>query len=134
MPLPTLTTGSGMTAPGDGRDDPGLRPPRTFPIWAIAGTVGVFLIINVSIFGWYVNRLRKRRRAYNFAALDHATQFNLSDMSDIELNSIRGDVGLLPLPGDAPRNLNHPTSARTATTSLHTATAKSTDEKRDINV
>jgi len=123
-----------MTAPGDGRDDPSMRPLRHLPVWAIASIVAVFLLIFLSIFSWYVYRLRKRRRANNFAVLDHAAKFNLDDMSGIELNSIRGNVGLLPLPGDTPRNLNYSTSARTTTTSLIAATTKSTDEKRDINV
>lgn len=129
-----------MAAPGDGRDDPGIRPPRTFPSWAFAAIVGVFLLVNFSILGWYVYRLRKKRRAYMVAALDHGTLFNLDDMSGIELNSIRGDVGLLPLPGDTPRGGggeragNASVSENGATTSLRAAIARSTDEKRDINV
>jgi len=52
--LPLLATGTGMVPSADVQDDPIAEPPRGFPAWAIAAIVGVFLLVNLSIFGWYV--------------------------------------------------------------------------------
>ena len=87
--LPQLDMGLSMYTPvQDQQDLPEVKPKsKSLPAWAIALIVGVVLLINAGFLAWRIRRKRERRRLFILAALDQGTQFNLGDMSGIEMET-----------------------------------------------
>jgi hypothetical protein len=130
LALPHLDTGLSMYSPvQDEQDLPEVKPKsKSLPAWAIALIVGVVLLINAGFLAWRIRRKRERRRLFVLAALDQGTQFNLGDMSGIEMETFssltaplsslqEGEPTAPSLPGDGqtPREGQTP---RTATDSI----------------